>query len=79
MVVLLILVLLVVAGVLGYLVYASSEEPQPPLDTETELETALRLYEIRRKLDVADLKHQQRRDANRLSHELRESLRKENQ
>lgn len=75
MAVLLILLLLVIAGLLGYLVHASSEEPASPLNPETELKTALRLHEIRRKLDVADLKHQQRQDANRLRRELRETLR----
>jgi hypothetical protein len=75
MAVLLILLLLVIAGCLGYLLRRSSEPIDTrPLDPETELQTALRLHDIRRKLDVADLKHQQRRDANRLRRELRETL-----
>jgi Tfp pilus assembly protein PilO len=76
MAILLMLLLLVVVAVLGYLVYQSSEEPQPPipLDPEVELKTALRLHEIGRNFDVADLKHQQRQDAIRLRHEIRETL-----
>lgn len=75
--VLLILLLLVVAVAVGYLVYQSSEDPQPPPDPETELKTSLRLHTIRRKLDVADLKHQQRQDAIRLRRELRQTLEEE--
>ncbi len=73
--VVLILVFVVVVVGLGYLVYRNSEaiDSVSP-DSETELKTALRLHEIRRKLDVADLKHQQRRDGIRLRRELRETL-----
>lgn len=73
--VLVILFLLVIAGLLGYLVYQSSEEQQPPFDPQAELKAAARLHQIQRKLDVADLKHQQRQDALRLQRELHEIVR----
>lgn len=73
MIVLLILILLVLAGLVGYLVHQSSPPSPPPLDPEKVMQAAVDLHRIRRRLDVADLKHQQRRDALRLKRELAES------
>lgn len=71
---LLMLLLVVLVVALGYFI-AKSSAPNLPLDPETEMKTAIRLHEIRRKLDVADLKHRQRQDANRLRREIADAIR----
>lgn len=73
MTVLVVLLLLMVCGLLGYLLRQSNEYAPPP-DPETVAETALELHRIRRRLEAADLKQRQRRDATRFKRELADAL-----
>lgn len=67
---------LVIGGLVGYLLWLSSEEPSesPPVDPEKAAQAAVELHRIRRCLDVADLKHRQRREARRLKREIAETF-----
>lgn len=69
------LVLLVCALGFGWL-WKHTAEPPPPtaLDPEQLRKTALELHRIRRRLEVSDLKQQQRRDLNRLRRDIAEAL-----
>jgi hypothetical protein len=75
MTVLVVFLLLIVCGLVGYLLKQSSEsEGAAPPDPETTMKAALELHRIRRRLEVAELKHVQRREATRLKRELAEIL-----
>jgi Tfp pilus assembly protein PilN len=58
-------VLLICALVLGY-VMTHSAEPPPEVDSEQALKAAVDLHRIRRDLDVARAKSEQRRNAQRM-------------
>jgi hypothetical protein len=68
-----ILVLLVAVAV-GLIVWTHIEPPTPEPDPETITQTAIELHRIRRRIDAADLKQRQRRDAVRLKREIAEAL-----
>lgn len=77
--VLLVLLLLVVAGCLGYLAHASSEPPPTPRDPETELKTAVELHRIRRRLNASWTKTEQRQDAQALRRRIGEAFEEEDE
>ncbi len=65
------LVLLLLAVVLvGLSVWKHSEAPRPPVDPEEAVKAAIELHQIRRRLDVAWTKTEQRQDAARLRREI---------
>lgn len=66
---------LVVAAVLGYLVWKRSEpRGTPDVDPEKAVKAALELYKIRSRFDASLIKSEQRRDAARLRRQLAEIL-----
>jgi len=67
---------LAICGLVVYLVWRVSEPPAaaPDTDPEATLRAAADLHRIRRRLDVAGLQHQQRRDANQLRRDIAEAL-----
>jgi hypothetical protein len=72
----LIVLVLLIGALLGYLIWRSSEElpDESPVDPEKAMQAAVELHRIRRRLDVADLRHREWRDARRLKREIGEAL-----
>jgi hypothetical protein len=70
------LLLLAICGLVACLIWRVSEPQVPPtdVDPETALRAAAELHGIRRRLDVAELQHEQRVAANRLRREIAEAL-----
>ncbi|HSS34293.1 MAG TPA: hypothetical protein VLL27_13535 [Solirubrobacterales bacterium] len=68
-----VLLLLAVAFVV-FLAWRNGQSPPQQRDPEAELKAALELHAIRRRLEAAELKHQQRQDAARLRRDIQESL-----
>lgn len=66
--------LLLAAGLVGLSIWKHNEAPRAPVDPETLTQAAIELHRIRRRIDAADLKHRQRRDAVRLKREIAEAL-----
>lgn len=78
MTVLLILLLLVIVGFLGYLIRESCEPPDDaPSDPEAELRAAVELHRIRRRLDASWTKTEQRQDAARLRRQIGQALKED--
>lgn len=75
MTVLVVFLLLLVFGLVGYLLRQSSEgvSAAPP-DPEAVQKAALELHRIHCRLEAADLKQRQRRDAARFKRDLAEAL-----
>lgn len=76
---LVILLVLSILGLLAYLLWRSVEVPpyeanEPPPDPEKVMQAAVELHAIRRRLDVADVRHRQRQEALRLKRELAKRL-----
>jgi hypothetical protein len=75
-----IILVLVVLFFLPYLLSRFTEVPpyeareEPPPDPEKVVQAAVELHRIRRRLETADLKTRQRRDAARLKREIAEAL-----
>lgn len=68
-------VAVVVAAVLGYLVWKRSEPcGTPDVDPENAVRAALELHKIRSRLDASLIKTEQRQDAARLRRQLAEIL-----
>jgi hypothetical protein len=75
MTVLVVVLLLVVCGLIGYLIRQSTESPAAgDVDPEQAMKAAVELHRISRRLDVARLKHEQRCDAARAKREITEAL-----
>jgi hypothetical protein len=75
MILLLIVLLLIVAFLVGYLARQSSEPPMPSdIDPEQEMRAAMELHRIRRNLDVAWTRSEQRREGAALRREIRRAL-----
>ena len=71
-------VLLVIAGLVGYLIWKTSEPDTPSeVDAEQAIKAAIELHKIRRNLDAAWTKSQQQRDGTRLRREIAEALKDE--
>jgi uncharacterized membrane protein len=79
MIVLLVLLLLVVAGLLGYLIRESCEPPPTPPDAEGELRSAIELHRIRRRLDASWTKTEQRQDAAQLRRQISQALKEDDE
>jgi hypothetical protein len=68
------------AGVLGVVILVlvaclfGRRNPEPPLDPEATMQAAVELHRIRRDLDVAYLKSEQRRDASLVEHRIIEII-----
>ena len=71
-----ILLVVFLAGVIGYLVASSSQPdvPPEPIDPEAEMRAAVELHRIRRNLDASWTKTQQRQDGEALRREIRAAL-----
>jgi hypothetical protein len=67
-------VALAIAVVLLALTLLKPRKPEPPLDPETVMQAAVELHRIRRDLDVAYTKSEQRRDAGLLEHRIIEII-----
>lgn len=80
MILLLIVLLLVVAFLVGYLARQSSEPPMPSdIDPEREMEAAVELHRIHRRLDVAWARSERRREGAALRREIRKALENDEQ
>lgn len=66
--------LLIVAFLLGYLVWMHSDDTPPPIDPEQAMKAAVELHAIRRRLDVARTRTEQRRDVTRVRREIAEAM-----
>jgi hypothetical protein len=81
MVVLVIVLLLLIVGIVGYLAGQSGrQESSPPArDPETELQTAIELHRIRCSLDASWTKTQQRQEATQLRRQIAEAFEEEDE
>jgi hypothetical protein len=78
MTVLAVFLLMLVFGLVGYLLRQSGEgDAAVPPDPEALRKAAVELHRIHRRLEAADLKQRQRRDAARFKRDLAEALDKE--
>jgi hypothetical protein len=69
---------LVVGFFIGYLVWKTSESPESPeVDPEQAMKAAIELHRIRRNLDVAWTKTEQRREGAALRREIAKTLKGE--
>lgn len=69
---------LVVGFFIGYLVWKTSEPPESPeVDPEQAMKAAIELHRIRRNLDVAWTKTEQRREGAALRREIAKTLKGE--
>jgi hypothetical protein len=67
--------LLIFCGLVAYGLWLHSEPPASPgVDPETALRAATDLHRIRRRLDVAGLRHEQRVSSNRARQAIAEAL-----
>jgi hypothetical protein len=66
--------ILIVFGFFGYLVWKGSDEPPPDIDPEAAQKAAIELHRISRRLDVARLKHEQHQAATQARREIAEAL-----
>lgn len=67
--------ILVIGGLVGYLIWRTSELDAPPkVDPEQAVKAAVELHKIRRRLDVAWTKSEQRREGAALRREIAEAL-----
>jgi membrane protein involved in colicin uptake len=72
-----ILSVLIAVGLFAYLLWQSADDnssDQAPPDPEKVVQAAVELHRIRRRLDLADLRHRQRRDAAQLKREIADAL-----
>lgn len=76
MILLLIVLLLVVAFLVGYMVRQTGESPAPPEDVDPEqaMKAAVELHRIRRNLDAAWIKSEQRREGAALRRDIAEAF-----
>jgi len=76
MTLLLVAILLAVAFVVGYMVRQASELPErsDDIDPEQAMKAAIELHRIRRNLDVARIRSEQRRGGARLRRDIAETL-----
>jgi hypothetical protein len=75
MTVLVVVLLLVVCALIGYLIRQSTESPAAgDVDPEQAMKAAVELHRIRRNLDVAWTKSEQRREGAALRREIAEAL-----
>jgi hypothetical protein len=75
MIALVVFLTLTICALLVYLLWLShDQEPAPPVDPEQAYQTAAELHAIRRRLDVAELRHRQRQEARRVRREIAEAL-----
>lgn len=75
--VIVVVLLLLAVGAIGYVIGQSQSEQQLPPDPETELRAAIELHRIRRRFDAAWTKTEQRRDAARLRRQISEALKED--
>ena len=68
------LLLVLVAGLVIYQAWREGQPPARPLDPEAEAKAAVELHAIRGRLEAAELRAAQRRDAARLRRDIREAL-----
>ncbi len=69
-----VIVALTIAVLLLAFAQLKPRKPEPPLDPESVMKAAVELHRIRRQLDVAYAKSEQRRDAGLLEHRIVEIL-----
>lgn len=69
--------LFVLAVLVWLIVLMYGNQPAPPVDPEQAVKAAVELHRIRRNLDVAWTKSEQRREGARLRREIAEALRPE--
>jgi hypothetical protein len=66
--------LFVLAGAVWFIVLMRENQPTPPVDPEQAVKAAVELHRIRRRLDAAWTKSEQRRDSARLRWDIAEAL-----
>ncbi len=66
--------LLIIAVVVGFIVWMHSDEPTPAIDPEEATRAAVELYRIRSRLDVAWTRTELRREATRIRRLMAEEL-----
>jgi predicted negative regulator of RcsB-dependent stress response len=67
--------ILIIGGLVGYMIWRSSQPDTPPdVDPEQAIKAAVELHAIHRRLDVAWTKTEQRREGTALRREIAEAL-----